>query len=282
MKKGFTLLKLLITLITLFVAYTATAQSTIIPDRATKIIDGSMDDWSLPLRFYDKDAHLQYALANNDSMLYICFRITEVPYQMKLIKGGMTIYIDTTGKKREDISITCPIPENIGSIKHLSHEDKPLLNGSEPASTSGKMQNRITEGIQLAFSEYNLIGFPKEGIFNNMNVNQDIKIAASLTDFNALIIEYSIRINSFYKPLLKTNPNKKISLTFVINGVPEPPSHTGSPMEMSKMRGMQGGNGSIRPPMNRTEPNSYHDLSITQTTRTKIKMILNQEKLIQQ
>ncbi|OFY65369.1 MAG: hypothetical protein A3H98_11050 [Bacteroidetes bacterium RIFCSPLOWO2_02_FULL_36_8] len=61
------------------------------------IADGKANEWQVPLRYYDSKAHLQYNITNNDSMVFICVRIPEEQFQMKVAHAGMTVYIDTTG-----------------------------------------------------------------------------------------------------------------------------------------------------------------------------------------
>lgn len=271
MSKSFHLPVVLFFIVILSVWHPTNAQPPIVPSRATKSVDGSIADWSLPLRFYDKDSHLQYSLANNDSMLYICFRVTEPEYQMKILKGGLTINIDTTGKKREDISLICPIPENRCPLNNRRID----MDGSMPQSNANQMQYLLKEELPLAFSQYTLEGFKHNGTFSASKDTQNIKVATMINDFNAFVIEYSIRISSFYKPLQPSDAERKISLSFVVKGI-SAPSRNIEP-HMSMAGGNHGGDGEMgggQPPKGGPKGGSSNQ-SMLQTTRTKVKMVFN-------
>ncbi|NTW33966.1 MAG: hypothetical protein HGB12_15345, partial [Bacteroidetes bacterium] len=62
-----------------------------------------------PLRFCDKKSKLQYTITNDDKNIYIYLKATDELYQMKIIRAGMQINIDTTGKGEKHISISFPI-----------------------------------------------------------------------------------------------------------------------------------------------------------------------------
>jgi len=75
-----------------------------------------------PLRFYDRNAKLQYSIMNDDDNLFIYIKATEKIAQLKIIRSGILIKIDTTGKQKKGLSILYPIPNskknNIAAINY--------------------------------------------------------------------------------------------------------------------------------------------------------------------
>lgn len=86
-------------------------------------VDGKLTEWEGALRFYDKTAKMKYGFANDDKYLYLAFQVIEPDGQMKLIRGGLNIYLKTKVK-----------PKLIGTMK---------LSGQKPDRESmGQMGER--------------------------------------------------------------------------------------------------------------------------------------------
>ena len=84
----------------------------------TKIVcDGKLNDWETPLRMYE--TNLQFDITNDSSMLYFAIKTVDPALSLKFMNGGLKIWFNTTGKKKEvsSIALVRPIPsENINSI----------------------------------------------------------------------------------------------------------------------------------------------------------------------
>ena len=75
-------------------------------------LDGKVDEWKGAMRFYDKTAKMKYGFANDDKYLYLAFQVIEPDGQIKIMRGGLNIYLKTKVK-----------PKYIGTLK---------LNGQKP------------------------------------------------------------------------------------------------------------------------------------------------------
>ena len=64
-------------------------------------IDGSAADWDQPYRYFDSKAKLQYSIVNDDKYIYISVRTNDDKAQMKIMRAGMDVWFDVTGKKKE-------------------------------------------------------------------------------------------------------------------------------------------------------------------------------------
>ena len=67
-------------------------------------IDGIINDWSNPLRFYDYKSKINYSISNNLKNIYLCIKISDRPTQMKILRAGMEFRIDPLGKKSFPVS----------------------------------------------------------------------------------------------------------------------------------------------------------------------------------
>ena len=60
------------------------------------------------LRFYDSESHMQFDLYQDSTHLYLKLITGDFASQIKILKLGLTIYLDDSDKKKENKSITFP------------------------------------------------------------------------------------------------------------------------------------------------------------------------------
>ena len=183
-------------------------------------VDGNPSEWKLPLQNYDKDAHFQYDATNNDSMLYICIRIPDARFQIKAAKAGMSIFIDTTGKKKQIIGIYYPVKSN----------DQTTSKMERPMSMSGTSDiNQITKIVEPSLKQFNTKGFiTGNGTYIQKNIEGIIAVGA-YDEIGILTVEYQVPFKTFYHNLTTTDKDKKITLSIVVNGLPMPQFSGNSP-----------------------------------------------------
>ena len=73
-------------------------------------IDGSNKEWPSPYPEYDDKAQLGYAVSNDKENLYITVETGDPATQLKILREGLTVWIDKTGNKEEVTAINFPIP----------------------------------------------------------------------------------------------------------------------------------------------------------------------------
>lgn len=73
-------------------------------------IDGKVREWD-GFQAYNKSTHLYYTLANDDQNLYLVIKTVDLTTNAKIAAGGITLSINTTGKKKEQdaYGLTFPI-----------------------------------------------------------------------------------------------------------------------------------------------------------------------------
>jgi len=151
--------------------------STIIQIDTTIIIhqlDGDIGEWPSEKFITDKETRTRFATDNDGQFLFLVLTISDIPTQKKIMQGGVNLYIDTKGKKKESTGIEYPVAGNPGSMRLFGFSD------SEPA----------------------ILSISSEGTAN---------IAFSWDSSNVLHIEYNIPLKLLEKAVPGLN-NKKISV----------------------------------------------------------------------
>lgn len=75
-------------------------------------IDGNPADWEQPFPYFDSKSKLQYSVVNDAQYIYISIKTNDPKAQMKIMRAGMDISFDVTGKKKEVCTIHYPLKSN--------------------------------------------------------------------------------------------------------------------------------------------------------------------------
>lgn len=78
-------------------------------------IDGQATEWPKPLQFYNNTTKLFYTIANDQENLYVIVSVPDPQSQTKIMRSGITIAMNTTGKKKGGASVTFPLTYNINT-----------------------------------------------------------------------------------------------------------------------------------------------------------------------
>ncbi|MBL7936178.1 MAG: hypothetical protein JNM51_10280 [Bacteroidia bacterium] len=218
--------------------------------------DGNLSEWELPLKNYDLDAHIQYSTTNNDSMLFLCIRISDARFQMKIVKGGMSVFIDTTGKKKQFISINYPVKSNEETPQKMERPGAGALDVGQ-----------VKKMVEPSLKQFNTKGFiTGNGTYIQKNI-EGITAVGAYDEMAILNIEYQIPFKTFYHDLTTTDKDKKLTLSIVINGLPMP-QFSGNPPGGD---GPPGGG----PPAGMPDPQEMEQLFQSTTTIIKYSIQLN-------
>ena len=183
-------------------------------------IDGDLNEWGDSLRYYNEDQKLYYTLANDKDNLYMAIRINDRSEQRRILGAGLTLSIDTKGKKKESFSVTFPIG---GKPDMAPDDDTQSLDGSKPNTVDNheeKMKANMTKLRQLKVTGFkdveselittaNTYGF-KVAIDFDKDGNLIYETAIPLSLFHAEDIgknewAFNIRINGIVRPAQKHN-----------------------------------------------------------------------------
>ncbi|MDB5025687.1 MAG: hypothetical protein JWP78_3442 [Mucilaginibacter sp.] len=202
-------------------------------------IDGDLKEWGDSLRYYNKDKQLNYSLANDQDNLYMAIRINDRSEQIRVLKAGLTLSVDTRGKKKESFSITFPVGD---------------LSQNDPAQPSDNLQGNITQEDRdelmkarlTKLREIRISGFKDiEGETITTSNTYGIQTAIDYDKDGYLVYEAAIPLKFFHADDLTKN---EWAFNFKINGITRPGQNKGGAEQDGPGRaggggGMGGGRG---------------------------------------
>lgn len=79
-------------------------------------IDGNLTEWKNDFQAFNKTTKLYYLLANDDKNLYVTIQSNDATNNAKIAAGGITLTINTAGKKKDDnaFSVAFPVIKRAG------------------------------------------------------------------------------------------------------------------------------------------------------------------------
>ena len=197
-------------------------------------VDGNLKEWGDSLRYYNEEKKLNYTLANDAYNLYLAIRINNHSEQMRVMNAGLTLSINTKGKKKEMYSITFPVAD-AGSAPMLA---KPGVDQITPDDREELMRARLTK-----LRNIKVTGFPDiEGENITTSNTYGIKTALNYDDNDALVYEAAIPLKFFHADA----PDKsEWAFNIKINGIAKPEDRGNADGE-SRVGGGRGGMGGGR------------------------------------
>lgn len=177
-------------------------------------IDGSLKEWATPLSQAKDYSVFQYNMGHDADNLYVGIRVADRGMQQRIMGLGMTVYVDTTAKRKEKIGVAYPLPLTEEQVNKAAVE----------ASNGGELdRNTFNEIYARMAQEFELLGFveedPKERIRVSNLASKDLKTAMGFDQLGAMLIEFKIPFQQLYDRPLRYN--ETISLGIQINA-PEP------------------------------------------------------------
>ena len=195
----------------------------------TPVIDGNMNEWGTTL-LYDNSTKCIYAIANDESALYICIKAIDRMQQIKIIQGGMEIWIDDKAKKKKSIGVKFP----------LGGGSMPMPTGK--TSGSGQDSKEMRQQMRLKLLTMELTGF-KEGLNGPHDIysNVQVKPVIDWDDNDNMVYELAIPFATLDETV-RANLNN-ISIGIFIKGLKMDRGFGGMPTGGPPGGGMQGGGG---------------------------------------
>jgi len=78
-------------------------------------IDGQPTEWPKPLQFYNNVTKLFYTIANDKENIYVVVSVPDPQSQMKIMRSGLTVSLNASGKKKGGASVTFPLTANVSA-----------------------------------------------------------------------------------------------------------------------------------------------------------------------
>lgn len=197
------------------------------------IVDGNNNEWPSPYPSYDANAMIGYAVSNDSNNLYLTIETGDEMTQIKILKAGMTVWIDTGGAKNQTMAINFPLPNNSEPLdlpksgSHRSEGDEPAY-GENITGTIKGLSSKIKRAMDGA-QQLSIEGFSacNGGYMVKQENNCGIKVSIGMDEYKELIYEAAIPFKALYnRPISKTDLGKPISVCFAIKAFKSPSSNS--------------------------------------------------------
>jgi hypothetical protein len=200
---------LFLIIICLFVSCTHTLYNSSSWQSKPVTVDGHINEWPNPLRFYDQATGINYSISNDHYNLYFCCSISNEFLQTKILRAGLDFTIDTLGKKSFGVGIKYPIAN--------SSERNPGLENNPGARPNANERSAGRSGFKLKLlaeaREMELAGF-KSRIGNIISLsppnNTGISAAINFDERGIMNYEAVIPFSTFYKNELTPSDSNTI------------------------------------------------------------------------
>lgn len=178
---------------------------------STIVVDGNLDEWERPLKQANEYTGVQYNTGNDAENFYLCLRINDKTIQRRIMGLGLSIYLDTLGKRKEKIGIGYPLALTQKQIETISFQ---------ASKGSFKIDDRaLDEAYANICQEFELIGFveedPAEVIRVSNLASKDLKTAMGFDHVGAMLCEFKIPLEQLYSG--KIQYNEIISIGIKVN-----------------------------------------------------------------
>ena len=189
-------------------------------------IDGDNKDWPSPYPNYDSKSKIGYATSNDRKYIYITMETGDELTQLKMLKGGMTVSIDTGGKKNADFKINYPLENDNADLDLPQRED-----GQKDAAIQMQRQvsKNIRKGVEAA-NQFTIDGFAgcNGGYMVAQNIPCGVKLKQRLDEYKEIVWEAAIPVKALYNKdsLSAADAGKPISVCFAIKGLKAPKAKT--------------------------------------------------------
>jgi hypothetical protein len=183
------------------------------------VIDGDCTDWPSPYPNYDAKAMVAYATSNDAENLYITMQTGDPLTQVKILKRGMTVSIDTSGRKDPTFNINYPLPNERDLADLFTQDDRPSRNGAPQLSRqfSQKLEKEAEEASQFSIDG---LGKCNGGYMVSQTIPCGIVVKVRIDEYKQLVWEAVVPFKAiFNKPTIDAyDAGKGLSVCFAVKG----------------------------------------------------------------
>jgi hypothetical protein len=181
-------------------------------------IDGKLGEWNNNFQAYNRNTRLLYILSNDDKNIYLVARSSDFTTTAKIISGGISLTINTDGKKRakDAYNVTFPIvdhPERLAGGLGNRFENR-------NAGADTELMKAVHERTIIAAKQISVLGFKSItdtliSIYNEFGIKSAINFDAE----GDLTFEMAIPLKLL--DLSADNP-KELAYQITLNGLQLP------------------------------------------------------------
>lgn len=189
-------------------------------------VDGRNTEWNDTFEAENKRTGIFYTISNDDKNLYLVIKSTDVATNTKILAGGITLAINTDGKRKEKESITLTYPlvvrPNQGGGQRGGRRQGmgAIMGGGERGASAEQRDSAmaVMQKRQLSqVKEIKISGFKKTtdtlvSIYND----KGIKAFASIGNDKAFFYELAIPLDELG---ISANAPKEFAYNIKLNGL---------------------------------------------------------------
>ncbi len=201
------------------------------------VADGNAGEWPLPLRFSNEKNTFQYTVTHDNQFLYLCLLSRDPATQERMLKDGMTLYFDPTGKKKTEMSLAYPVRKMADRENYSRYRNR---NGNpiRPRNEDSVIREWVQQADYLTTKGLHNI---ENGQFGIRDKSSHIRVALKLHNDSALIYEAVIPLDILSVDL-SVKKAKNFSLGIALNAVAaQRNAYMNNRAPRSSMGGMRGG-----------------------------------------
>ena len=164
-------------------------------------VDARLTDWGDQLQAYNKTVGLNYTLANDDKNLYLVIKATDQATTNKITAGGITLAINTDGKKSEENAYIISFPlVDANSLRNQMSSFRPPagVTGGAGTQLDTAAIDKMRKDAVKTFKEIKLVGFKDiaDSVVSIYNT-YGIKAGVDYDSKGAMICELAIPLKYF-------------------------------------------------------------------------------------
>jgi hypothetical protein len=196
------------------------------------MVDGKESEWSGKI-YYLENQKIGIGLQNDTSNLYILVKATDWSRQMQIMRTGLTIWLDATGKNKKSLGIHYPIGMQEYGI--------PDVKANPNTEFESEQKNRSAEMLK----EIEVLG-PEKNDRNRIPRANNFGIEASLSDtLGVMVYELKIPLQGTNEHPYAISAGQGSAISVGLEGGKFNREMMGNRMRMRG--GMPGGEGGMRP-----------------------------------
>jgi len=165
-----------------------------VPKAPTDVnIDGQLTEWSDSSFIFDNTSKLKYIVSSDDNYLYLTANLDQRAIRQKVLGAGITISINTEGKKKRSLSFTYPVPVTDDNLNYVEkqHARQTHARASGFKGVDDDMTLPDSHGFKAAFA------FKDEG----MGYEVAIPLKALNLKPGTSSLNINIMVNALEKPM---------------------------------------------------------------------------------
>lgn len=204
------------------------------------IADGSSKEWNKTNISLELGSKVNYEFTNDDTNLYVLITTTDHTSQTKILRAGMSVYIDPAARQKQTVAINFPLgsgdAQGMGEGPRTTAEQQ-----GQPGDKPDLQQLRAKALINA--NQYTLSGFSKGS--GGYGINEEnaagVSVKINIDSAGEMIYEAVIPMKSLMQRGYTVKTGTPVSVGFKINALPKPAMNGGG--GYSGGGGMRGGGG---------------------------------------